>query len=273
MKWRILKSGKLSPAENMAIDEAIMQAVIAGKSLPTIRFYDWNPSTASCGYNQSAEKEVDFRALEKYGYGFVRRPTGGRLVLHDQEVTYSVIAPIDGRFSGSITNAYSIISLALAEGLKEMGIEVELERGNLTSAHQREEANPCFTSSSKFELKCNRKKIVGSAQVRKDNILLQHGSILLNNDQSKIAYLLPNLEEDQRNKLAHYLSRKTIAINQVLEIPISYNDAVICLENGFRKSWDTDIFSKHNKLTQYEIETSSRLVHSKYLTDEWNKRN
>ena len=157
MHWRILNSGKKSPAENMAIDEAILEAVITGKSLPTIRFYDWNPSTASCGYNQKVDDEVDFSALEKFGFGFVRRPTGGRLVLHDQEITYSVIAPIEGKFAGSVTQAYSVISLALAEGLREMGVDVELEKGSLDSKHQRQAANPCFSSSSKYELKCQNK--------------------------------------------------------------------------------------------------------------------
>lgn len=272
MKWRILNTGKMSAAENMAIDEAIMEAIIVGKSLPTIRFYDWNIPTASCGYNQTISQEIDFTALEKFGYAFVRRPTGGRLVLHNQEITYSVITPIEGKFSGSITEAYSIISQALAEGLKKMGVNVEFERGDLTSKHQREESNPCFTSSSKFELKYKRKKIVGSAQLRRENVLLQHGSILLDNDQGKVAYLLPNIKEKQQEKLSAYLSRKTICINQVLPNPISTQEAIDILEIGFRESWSDDIFSNHNDLTQYEIEISTQLANSKYLTDEWNKR-
>lgn len=272
MEWRILNSGKKSPAENMAIDEAILEAVISGKALPTIRFYDWEPSTASCGYNQSVAEEIDFQELQKFGFGFVRRPTGGRLVLHDREITYSIIAPIEGKFAGNVTQAYSVISLALAEGLRAMGVEVELEKGNLGVQHQRQTANPCFSSSSKYELKCQNKKIVGSAQVRRNDVLLQHGSILLNNDQSQVAYLLPNLDQNKKDKLAKFLKRKTITINSALKNPIDYKQALACLELGFRKSWSDDFFSIHNDLSQYEIEIASRLSHTKYLTDEWNKR-
>lgn len=272
MKWRILQSGKNSPAENMAIDEAIMQSVIARKVLPTIRFYDWQPSTVSCGYNQAVDKEIDFEALQKFGFGFVRRPTGGRLVLHDQEVTYSVIAPLEGRFSGNVTQSYSVISQALAVGLKKMGITVELEKGSLDSQHQRQNGNPCFSSSSKYELKCNGRKIVGSAQVRSNNVLLQHGSILLNNDQSQVAYLLPDLLATQQEKLAKYLKRKTITVNANLSEPLDYKRASICLEQGFRESWSGDFFINHNDLTAEEIELSTHLENTKYLTDEWNNR-
>ena len=117
MKWRFLIDGKLSPAENMALDEAIFECVQDGRSLPTIRFYNWEPSTVSCGYNQEVAKEVDFAELKKHDYGFVRRPTGGRLVLHNNEVTYAVISPFEGRLSGNVTESYSEISKALAKGL------------------------------------------------------------------------------------------------------------------------------------------------------------
>ncbi|MFO7896808.1 MAG: lipoate--protein ligase family protein [Candidatus Cloacimonadales bacterium] len=272
MNWRILRHGKKSPAENMAIDEAIMQAIIADKAMPTIRFYDWQPSTVSCGYNQEVNKEIDFQALQKFGFGFVRRPTGGRLVLHDAEVTYSVIAPIAGKFAGNVTEAYSVISQALAAGLRAMGVEVELEKGSLDSGHQRQAANPCFSSSSKYELKCKGRKIVGSAQVRRDNVLLQHGSILLNNDQSQVAYLLPGLQPAQQEKLAKYLKRKTITVNANLSKPLNFKEASLCLEKGFRDSWANDFFSIHNNLTAEEIEISTSLLHTKYLTDEWNNR-
>jgi len=272
MQWSILNSGEKSPAENMAIDEAILEAVIAGKSLPTIRFYAWNPSTVSCGYNQKVDDEIDFTNLEKFGFGFIRRPTGGRLVLHDQEITYSVIAPIEGKFAGNVTQAYSVISLALAEGLQKMGVDVELEKGNLEVKHQRQAANPCFSSSSKYELKCQNKKIVGSAQVRRNDALLQHGSILLNNDQSQIAFLLPNLSQEKKLQLSKFLKRKTITVNSVLQNPVNYAQAQECLKHGFKKSWNEDFFSNHNELSHYEIEISSRLLHTKYLTDEWNKR-
>jgi len=272
MRWRIVKSGKLSPAENMAIDEAVMLGVIAGKSEPTIRFYDWNPPTLSFGYHQKFKDEIDEREAEKFGFGFIRRPTGGRLVLHNNEVTYSVISPLKERLAGNITETYSQISLALAKGMHLIGIEVEFEKGNLSSHYQREAANPCFTSSSRFELSYGRKKIVGSAQTRKENVLLQHGSILLNFNQKQVAYILPNLSSQQKERLADYLARKTISINEILSEKISYNDAVESFIKGFLESWSEDEFYLSEDFSDEEKEKAVNLIHLKYGTIEWNKR-
>ncbi len=270
MKWRFLINGKLSPAENMAIDEAIFECVQDGRSLPTIRFYNWGPSTVSCGYNQEVAKEINFAALKKHDFGFVRRPTGGRVVLHDNEVTYSVISPLEGRLSGNVTESYSEISKALAKGLELMSINVDFEKGNLSSEHQRQAANPCFTSSSRYELSYQRQKIIGSAQVRKNNCLLQHGSILLNYNQSKLAQIMPGLTENQKDRLANYLKRKTIAINEILSVPKGFDEAVKFFINGFKEKWIVDEFVTSKNLEPYELEIAERLRLTKYLTDEWN---
>ncbi len=272
MKWRFIISGKLSPARNMAIDEAIFIGVCKGRSDPTIRFYDWEPPTVSCGYNQEIAKEIDFNALEKFGFGFIRRPTGGRIVLHNQEITYSVISPISERLSGNVSESYSEISKALAEGLRMLGVNVEFEKGSLSSFHQRQTANPCFTSSSRFELNYRGKKIVGSAQIRKDNSLLQHGSILLDCNQSKMAYILPKFDDKQKEYLAEYLTRKTISINEILETPVSFDKAVNIFISGFQKSWIGDEFYFCDDLEFFEKELIKNLINTKYLTAEWNKR-
>lgn len=272
MRWRIIKSGKMDPAENMATDEAIFEGIIVGKSDPTIRFYSWNPPSVSCGYNQDAEKEVDFELLDKFGFGFVRRPTGGRLVLHYDEITYAVIAPIRGILKGTITDSYSEISKALANGLDILGINIEFEKGSLSSDYQRRSSNPCFSSSSRFELTCYGKKIVGSAQVRKKNVLLQHGSILLEHDQSKIAHIIPNLTLIQKRKLAFHLSQKTTAVNQILEKPVSFEKAVNTLIKGFEKTWRSEEFYRSENLLTVENDKIDFLINSKYSTNRWNKK-
>jgi lipoate-protein ligase A len=273
MKWRILNTGKMSPAMNMAVDEAIFIGVKEKRSLPAIRFYGWNPPSISFGYNQKFSKEIDLKALKKFGFGYVRRPTGGRAVLHDEEVTYSVITPISEELSGSILESYSEISRALARGLKNLGIEVEFEKSELSSNHQRQAANPCFSSSSRFELNYQKKKIVGSAQVRKDNTLLQHGSILLQKNQSKLAYVIPNLSDEQHERLAVYLSKKTIAINEILNEPVNFDDAVSAMINGFKMTWQTDEFMVSEDIEKWEKEKAEFLANTKYLTVEWDKRN
>ena len=272
MKWRIINSGRCSPAENMATDEAIMQGVIAQNSLPAIRFYDWDPPTVSCGFNQVVEKEVDLDLINEQNLGFVRRPTGGRVVLHDHEVTYAVIAPIEERLAGNVTESYAEISRALARGLNILGVEVELEKGMLSTSHQRQDANPCFASSSRFELNFQRKKIVGSAQVRREGVLLQHGSILLDYDQSKLSELLPGLDSEKKKKIADFLSRKTVAINGILKEPVSYDDAVLALTIGFEQIWETDQFEICDDISSEEKDIVQKLINSKYLTEGWNKK-
>ena len=268
-KWRILCHGKLSPEMNMAIDEAVFLEVIRGNSKPTLRFYDWNPPTLSYGYNQNIDKEIDFDLAKKKGFGYVRRPTGGRMVLHKDEVTYSVIAPIAGNLEGNITNSYSAISQALAAGLNRLGIQAEFEKGTLSSSHQRKATNPCFTSSSKYELKLGNKKIVGSAQVRKKNCLLQHGAILLNYDQMEIAEILPNLTASERNKIGNYIKRKTTAINDNIEKKISFDVAVQNLILGFKDNWKNNEFAV-GKLLERENKLAKKLASCKYSQDVWN---
>lgn len=265
-------SGKMSPNENMATDEAILNGVMAGSSDPTIRFYDWDPPTASFGFHQKIESEIDYSLLENKGWGVVRRPTGGRLVLHIDEVTYAVIGPMEGYLNGNLTESYSAISLALAEGFKGLGIDVDFEKGSLSAAHQRKESNPCFSSSSRYELNYQRKKIVGSAQVRKQHALLQHGSILLNHDQGKVVEILPGLDEEQREKLRKYLSKKTISINQILEEKIDFSKAVKSFSKGFIKAWGKDEFFFQNQMTSQEKEEVRELIKYKYSKENWNQR-
>ncbi len=272
MLWRILYSGRDNPARNMAIDEAIMDGVIKGSSLPTIRFYDWSPPTVSCGYNQIISRELDLAKVSEYGYGFVRRPTGGRLVLHEDEVTYSVIARCEGKLGGNVTESYFEISTALAAGFKLMGVHVELARGSLSSSQQRQDVNPCFASSSRFELNYHNKKIVGSAQVRRDGVLLQHGSILLQYDQKRLADLVPGLDDNKRGRLNSYLAKKTISINQILTKPISFSEATLSFAAGFQYTWNTDSFTVKYQLEKEEEILVKSYMYSKYLTDEWNKR-
>ncbi len=269
IKWRILTNGKMSASENMAIDEAIMNGLESGISEPTIRFYDWNPPTVSFGFHQDIEKEADLERINAKGFGLIRRPTGGRLVLHKNEITYAVIAPLSDHLAGSIIDVYAEISLALAEGLRMMGINVQFEKGSLTSQEQREVSNPCFSSSSKYELTYQRKKIVGSAQLRRNNVFLQHGSILLEKNQEEVADLLPGLTDEQRKKLGQYLQKKTISINEIRDMPIAFSEAVTYLITGFKSIWTMDSFYEVNHLNNLEIKEVNELITKKYGQEHW----
>ncbi len=269
MKWRILIQKKKSASYNMATDEAILLGNIEGTSLPTIRFYDWEVPTLSIGYNQKAKAEIDFEVMNKKGYDFVRRPTGGRMVLHKNEVTYAVITPLSDEMSGNVLASYSRISKALACGISKMGISIEFEKGRLSASSQREDLNPCFTSSSRYELKVGKRKIVGSAQVRKNHTLLQHGSILLDNNQSEVAHFLP-LSDSQRLRMSQIIGRKTTYINESLNIPFSYMEAVQFLIAGFEDSWE-DTFV-YESLTPSEEKCIFELQKNKYSASKWNNK-
>jgi lipoate-protein ligase A len=124
--WRYIHTGNRSPAANMAIDEAILTAHSEGKVPPTVRFYGWSPATLSIGYFQKAQ-EVDFEALRSEGIGFVRRPTGGRAVLHDKELTYSII--VSECYPGiprNVTEAYRVLSEGLLQGFRALGLGAEM---------------------------------------------------------------------------------------------------------------------------------------------------
>ena len=125
--WRFVHTGDRSPAENMAIDEAMMIAHREGRVPPTVRFYGWNPATLSIGYFQQADKEVDMEALRQRGLGFVRRATGGRAVLHDRELTYSiVVSEQHPGIPASVAEAYRVLSLGLLIGFRELGLDAKM---------------------------------------------------------------------------------------------------------------------------------------------------
>ncbi|MFA7058077.1 MAG: hypothetical protein WC155_11075, partial [Candidatus Cloacimonadales bacterium] len=127
-------------------------------------------------------------------------------------------------------------------------------------------------SSSKYELVVQGKKIVGSAQVRKNNVLLQHGSIILTENQREIAYLMPDISDKMRAKLAQLMDNKTITINQVLKKTVAYEVAVGKFVQGFKKAWANDDFEDISDLEEFEKERVRDLIKNKYSTNMWNLR-
>jgi lipoate-protein ligase A len=170
--WRLIDSGVLDGSENMAIDEAILEAHMRGMTPPTLRFYRWKSPTLSVGYAQSYSPE-EILACEKAGVSWVRRPTGGRAVFHGDELTYSVVVSADYGVSGSIQGTYRQISQALVTGLQLLGVEAALKPGSQKGASGR----ACFAATTQADLGYREHKLVGSAQLRRGGCLLQHGSI------------------------------------------------------------------------------------------------
>ncbi|WP_219834197.1 biotin/lipoate A/B protein ligase family protein [Paenibacillus sp. R14(2021)] len=280
--WRFIHTGSRSPAENMAIDEAILTAHQEGLVPPTVRFYGWNPGTLSIGYFQQADKEIDFEALRGYGLGFVRRATGGRAVLHDQELTYSIV--VSEHYPGipaSVAEAYRVLSMGLLFGFRKLGLaakmtgldeeappqaESSLQRAALSAA--------CFDAPSKYELVVEGRKIAGSAQMRAKGVILQHGSILLELDTDKLFAVLRFADPEAKARMQRVFGRKAAAINACLRQKGGQPATMEMLENAFRAGFEEGLGAElaASELTAYELALAERLAREKYAADSWNLR-
>jgi lipoyl(octanoyl) transferase len=182
--WRLLLTPAAGGAQNMALDEALMtRARETGEF--TLRVYSWATPTLSLGRNQSARRVYDVDRIRARGLRVVRRPTGGRAILHHREITYSVTAPSDD--AGDLRESYHRTNRVLVAGLERLGVrpEIAAPAGRALPPGPA----PCFDAPSTGELVVDGKKLAGSAQWRSDGALLQHGSILIEDDQSTIAEL------------------------------------------------------------------------------------
>ena len=176
-----------APARNMAVDEAILRAYAQGLCPPTLRFYTWDPPAVSCGRFQAIEREIDLEACRAAGVAVVRRPTGGRAVLHEGDLTYAVIAGEEDGLPPGVLPAYLHLSKGLQRGLLRLGVSAGLH----TPRGKAPDRNPaCFASPSWYELTVAGRKVAGSAQRREGAAILQHGSIVISLAADKFVSLL-----------------------------------------------------------------------------------
>jgi len=186
-EWRVIEDGPKDGESNMAIDRAILASCASGKTLPTLRLYSWERPTLTVGYAQDFAKEIDVNRCRKLGIQIVRRPTGGRALLHNHEVTYSLTAPIPhSKFPPSLLGAYKVVARALLEGLKEIGVcGSDLASGGKPNRGRHSFHSPsCLSSINHLEIEVQGAKLVGSAQRRTKRAFLQHGSMLLDWDRA-----------------------------------------------------------------------------------------
>jgi lipoate-protein ligase A len=184
MQWRFLISPAGDGPGNMALDEALMgRAARTGEAV--FRVYSWRTPTLSLGRNQRARGAYDLDAAERLGVSIVRRPTGGRALLHHHEVTYSATLPT--ATSEDAAAAYDFINTVLLGGLTRLGVGATLATGTASIPPG---VRPCFDAPSEHEIVVGERKLVGSAQWRRGGALLQHGSILVRDDQALIGDLM-----------------------------------------------------------------------------------
>lgn len=271
-QWGFLDTGHSSPAFNMAMDEALLNWHAEGKIPPIIRFYAWNPPSLSIGYFQKAEKEIDLEAVKRLGIGFVRRPTGGRGVLHDEELTYSVIVSEEyPDMPESVTEAYRVISEGILRGFHHLGLDAyfaipqtEKELADLKNPR----SSVCFDAPSWYELVVEGRKVAGSAQTRQKGVILQHGAILLDLDEDKLFSLFKYPSERVKERMQRAFRDKAVAINDLAKKRVTLEQAKEAFRKGFEEGLNIDL--QDFVLTEEMLAYVNELAKSKYESDEWN---
>ena len=264
-RWRLLNTGVADGATNMATDEAILRAVAKGLVLPTLRLYAWEPPCLSLGQAQPFA-EVDWQVCQARGYHVVRRPTGGRAILHTDELTYSVTAPeADPHVEGGIIESYRRLSAGLLEGLRLMGVPgIEAHHPQVSPSNDGTQGPVCFEVPSTYEITVNGQKLVGSAQVRREGIVLQHGTLPLVGDIARICDVLISHPDPAR------VRARAATVEGVLGRAVSFGEAAQAVAQGMAAALDLDLAP--GDLLPQEREWADELRQTRYAADEWNRR-
>jgi lipoyl(octanoyl) transferase len=268
--WRVITSQNLEGAWNMASDEAILEAVGQHQVPPTLRLYSWNPPCLSLGYAQPV-KDVDCDTLEEAGWRLVRRPTGGRAILHTDELTYSVIGPLnEPRLAGGVLESYRRISLALLQALHSLGLPARADQSYPLPAGAQQNGAVCFEVPSNYEITASGKKIIGSAQSRRLAGILQHGSLPLTGDLTRITRVLNFSSETDRNQAAQRLLEHAATLEAVLGRVITWDEAARAFITAFEQCLEIKLTPAF--LTGGELKRAAELVKSKYANPDWTRR-
>lgn len=263
-EWRLLNTGVRTGAENMAIDEVLLNQVAQGQSPPIIRFYGWSPPCISLGHFQDRGRAVSLEACRELGVDCVRRPTGGRAVLHEHEVTYALILPEHYYLlPGGVTDSYRVLSQGILQGLRLLGVPAEMVPGQRNKPAISSAA--CFDATSSYEIAVAGRKLVGSAQLRKYGVVLQHGSILLRFDANRLVYLLTGRANPQ---LAQALQNSVADLHTILGREVSFAEVVAALSRGWQETLKISLIS--SKLSNTERRLANDLAVNKYSSEDWN---
>ena len=244
----------------MAVDEAILDALPPGDAW-TLRFYSWARPTVSVGFAQPHRQGFDAQLARREGIPLVRRPTGGRAVLHADELTYALIGPADsGPLQGGITAAYRSIAEGFARGLERLGAAVALHRSSLPAQRTASGNGSCFSARARYELMAGGRKLMGSAQRRRNGTVLQHGSLLLGRPQARLWRSLgPGYEEaaagsvglvellGERPCRRRLMASLSTGVAEILELPVRHgvlSKAELRLARRLQQRYEDPVWTK-----------------------------
>jgi lipoate-protein ligase A len=253
----------------MAMDQALAEAAAAGDARPTLRFYRWQPPAVSLGRHQPIT-DVDGEVVHRLGYEIVRRPTGGRAILHTDELTYAVTAAADEpRVSGSLMDAYLRLSNALLNGLQRVGLNADKAAGNVRAGPNVSAA--CFEVPSAYEITAHGRKLIGSAQSRRAGYVLQHGSLPLVGDIGRLVDVLALLD-DERSRLRVELVARACTLAEALGVAedsphLDFKYVAQAIIQGFGELLNLNF--KPAQPSAAELRRTAELIREQYANSEW----
>ena len=266
--WRLLITPPSPGAWNMAVDEAVLEHVGSGQAQPTLRLFAWQPACLSLGQAQP-HADVDATRLRERGWEVVRRATGGRAILHTDEITYSVIAPADEpAVAGTLLESYNRLAQGLLHAVRSLGLQADMKTGPKTHV---DASNPvCFEAPSAYEITVGGKKLIGSAQARRKEGVLQHGSLPLHGDLTRITQALVFGPDGARERAAERLLRRATTAESVLGRVIPWDDAAAAFRAGFEA--ELGLHFEELPLSDSEDARANELVRDKYAHVQWTER-
>lgn len=266
--WRLLITPPAAGAWNMAVDQAVLEAAGRGACPPTLRLYAWQPACLSLGYAQPF-KDVDVPGLKSNGWDVVRRVTGGRAILHTDELTYSVSAPPDEpRVQGSVLESYQRLARALLAAVRSLGLPVEMEEN--TQLMGADKGPVCFEVPSAYEIVVGGRKLIGSAQARKKEGILQHGTLPLHGNLARITHALVFVDEAARQAAAQKLLARATTVESVSGQVVAWKTAAQAFVSAFES--ELGLTFERGELSGEEKERAEELVHKKYDHPDWTER-
>ena len=253
----------------MAADQAILEHISCGESPATLRLYAWDPPCLSLGHAQPIS-DVDMTRLKDQGWEIVRRATGGRAILHTDELTYSVTGSSDEPLlAGGVLESYNRLAQALLHAIRELGLPVEMKEPIREPAVHN--LNPvCFEVPSSYEITVGGKKLIGSAQARRKEGVLQHGSLPLSGDLTRICRVMVIKDEAAPEKATQRLLERATTVESVLGYRIDWETAAQAFVRGFEA--ELGIHFERGEMSPSEIKRTEELIRDKYAHPSWTER-
>jgi lipoate-protein ligase A len=260
--YRFIDTGIQDAALNMAIDEAVLLRHLQGQAPPTLRVFRWSQPAISLGRFQQVEREILLDRCEQQGIALVRRPTGGRAVYHRDEFTYSFVSSKAYGIPAGIVAAYAHLAEGLIAALALLGVPAELSEGRVS----KQPSAACFASSTQADLTSGGFKLIGSAQVWKEDALLQQGSLPLDDRSAEFYSLLSFPDEEARNSALERYREMTTPLHTFTPA-ITWESVAQSFRAGFATALQADI--QPGSLTAEEWALARELAHEKYSKLTW----